>query len=315
MEFNGGRVFYCTWKQCIKGFNRKADLLRHRRIHTNERPYLCTFNDCNKRFTQKSSWKVHLRTHTGEKPYVCEHGGCHKAFSDSSSLARHRRIHTGDRPFICPEPTCKKTFCRKETLTKHQQRSHPPKPVNTFHSDSLLSDCPFCGQMAVPVSIENYLLAQQPSNTQTTSPVHDVDTDQSLHVTSVPVQYPGPILAQHTIDTLPVDIQHAQKHYMKLVQQQLLHDPSRQGYLPPELPQPCFSLSTARYYSSIFTDTQSDYNASAQLLNQPQGVDWGSSWIWNNEPSNSFENDCFRPAAFHDSHSSQAPPPLPFPLY
>lgn len=67
-----------------QSFNRKSDLCRHYRIHTNERPYHCTVKDCNKSFIQRSALTVHSRTHTGEKPHVCDHEGCRKAFSDVS---------------------------------------------------------------------------------------------------------------------------------------------------------------------------------------------------------------------------------------
>jgi uncharacterized Zn-finger protein len=66
----------------VKSFSRNADLCRHCRIHTNERPYECVVEGCNKRFTQKSALTVHSRTHTGEKPYICNHEKCYRAFSD-----------------------------------------------------------------------------------------------------------------------------------------------------------------------------------------------------------------------------------------
>ncbi|WYZ36665.1 hypothetical protein EsH8_II_000171 [Colletotrichum jinshuiense] len=131
------RPFQCDWQSCNKSFNRKSDLQRHYRIHTNERPYSCTTPGCGKSFIQRSALTVHIRTHTGEKPHQCQHLGCGKRFSDSSSLARHRRIHTGKRPYKCAHDGCLKSFCRKTTMVKHQRRSHQ----RGLHPNELLDDC------------------------------------------------------------------------------------------------------------------------------------------------------------------------------
>ncbi|KAK9467516.1 hypothetical protein V1512DRAFT_138555 [Lipomyces arxii] len=72
----------CTWLDCHKEFNRKSDMERHYRIHTQERPYKCPFPACGKAFIQRSALTVHVRTHTGEKPHCCLFQGCNKKFSD-----------------------------------------------------------------------------------------------------------------------------------------------------------------------------------------------------------------------------------------
>ncbi|KAJ6439582.1 C2H2 finger domain-containingprotein [Purpureocillium lavendulum] len=124
-------------EESMHSFNRKSDLQRHYRIHTNERPYTCSTPGCGKSFIQRSALTVHIRTHTGEKPHQCQHIGCGKRFSDSSSLARHRRIHTGKRPYKCAHDGCLKSFCRKTTMVKHQRRSHQ----RGLHPNELLDDC------------------------------------------------------------------------------------------------------------------------------------------------------------------------------
>lgn len=65
----------CT--ECGKRFFEKADLQKHSRVHSKERPFKCDL--CPMSFTQQNILKCHRRRHTGEKPYVCDI--CDRAFT------------------------------------------------------------------------------------------------------------------------------------------------------------------------------------------------------------------------------------------
>ncbi|XP_040062660.1 zinc finger protein 436 isoform X2 [Ixodes scapularis] len=91
-----------------------SNIVRHRRMHTGERPYRCSV--CQRGFSQITNLRTHMRTHTGERPFRCE--VCHKAFSQSTHLVVHKRVHTGEKPYQCR--TCEKVFARRFHLLNHE---------------------------------------------------------------------------------------------------------------------------------------------------------------------------------------------------
>ncbi|XP_053707595.1 zinc finger protein 70-like [Synchiropus splendidus] len=108
------KLYACDW--CCKSFAQSADLRRHLRTHTGERPHRC--NICSKRFSQRGNLRRHLRIHTGERPYSCPH--CCRSFSDSDTMKKHKRTHSGERPYRCGR--CARHFTSASGLQVHLRR-------------------------------------------------------------------------------------------------------------------------------------------------------------------------------------------------
>uniref|UniRef100_A0A6A7G4H9 Zinc finger protein 62 homolog n=1 Tax=Hirondellea gigas TaxID=1518452 RepID=A0A6A7G4H9_9CRUS len=99
---------------CDMTFSSKACLKKHRRVHSNIRPFKC--KNCPKAFKQRSDLGRHQRVHTGEKPYKCDI--CNKAFAEKGAVAPHRKVHTGEKPFQCD--LCGRFFRQKIALKIHR---------------------------------------------------------------------------------------------------------------------------------------------------------------------------------------------------
>ena len=99
---------------CGKHFSQKANLLKHKLIHANKKPFSCKV--CSKAFRQKANLQRHELIHDKERKSVsCEK--CGKTFRCNWSLKQHMKSHSQNRPFGCS--ICGKTFKQRAILKRH----------------------------------------------------------------------------------------------------------------------------------------------------------------------------------------------------
>ncbi len=72
--------------ECGKEFIQQSNFSRHKRIHTQEKPYAC--DHCEERFPYSTALKNHLERRHGVEPLRCAR--CNKTFLNAASRARHR---------------------------------------------------------------------------------------------------------------------------------------------------------------------------------------------------------------------------------
>ena len=99
--------------------------MRHKHMHTSEKPYECYF--CDKNFRRHSHMMVHERRHTRSnserlKKKVHECKFCNYRCSDTVQLAKHERMHALENPFKCKY--CPFACDQLSALTFHEKEKH-----------------------------------------------------------------------------------------------------------------------------------------------------------------------------------------------
>lgn len=141
----GEKKFKCPY--CEKQFNYSGDMLRHKRIHEQIKPYECHFDNCGKKFVQSYALKLHLDVHNNVR-FKCD--SCGSEFSVKTTLKNHmKKCINGISPYRtmknrrttkdpntvrekykCFADDCDRVFSSRKYLGVHLEKHHQMKLTN-----------------------------------------------------------------------------------------------------------------------------------------------------------------------------------------
>ncbi|XP_044191999.1 zinc finger protein 62 homolog isoform X2 [Thunnus albacares] len=112
--FTGEETFCCS--VCNKGFSESKSLVKHMRVHTDQKPFSCSI--CGEGFTWRRYLTKHMEVHK-DRCISCSQ--CGREFDSERQLHLHIVIHNREKTFSCS--VCGEKFAKCEKLRIHM-RSH-----------------------------------------------------------------------------------------------------------------------------------------------------------------------------------------------
>ncbi|XP_060095268.1 zinc finger protein 660-like [Heteronotia binoei] len=144
------KLYSCP--ECGRNFKRNSHLVRHKRLHTGEKPYQCP--DCGKSFRQSTDVNTHRRIHTGETPYRCDQ--CGKSFRYRPSLLKHLKCHDEEKLYNCLE--CGNSFSPSLLSDVCQNSCVQWKPYRCPDCDENVQEISnLVVKLMVPMARESYM--------------------------------------------------------------------------------------------------------------------------------------------------------------
>ncbi|KAF3776846.1 Lysine-specific demethylase [Nymphaea thermarum] len=110
------KLYKCNIDGCHLGFRTRAELLSHEGNR-------CTIRGCGKRFSSHKYMLKHQRVHEEERPLKCPWKGCRTTFKWAWARTEHMRVHTGERPYVCRHEGCGQTFRFVSDFSRHKRRT------------------------------------------------------------------------------------------------------------------------------------------------------------------------------------------------
>ncbi|ERL90343.1 hypothetical protein D910_07692 [Dendroctonus ponderosae] len=115
---------------CNRIFERKSDLVQHRKKHAKQNQNIC--NICQQEFICCKRLRLHLITHSNDRPHACDF--CNLRYKRKSDLVQHRNKHTKQRQYICK--ICQQGFIYSTSLRYHliahsNDRPHASEACNS----------------------------------------------------------------------------------------------------------------------------------------------------------------------------------------
>ena len=112
-----GARFCCECGFCGKLCTYVSLLIKHIKMHTDEKEYKC--EECGKMLRNITTYRTHMMRHNGNFRYPCSQ--CPKKFLFRGDLEKHMEKHQDSRPYKCDQ--CNKVYSSKYSLFEHK-RSH-----------------------------------------------------------------------------------------------------------------------------------------------------------------------------------------------